>query len=174
MTTGFTHESAGDNPVEWYTPASLFDLMGLRFDLDPASPGPEVVPWLPVERHYTEADDGLVQPWTGRVWLNPPYGRETGRWLARAAQHGREGGECIALVFARGDPAWFHDSVQAASGVFFLRKRLRFVRPLPSGGLEEGGSPGNGSMLVVWGESLVQHLCVRGFGGTHGSLMRPA
>ncbi|HUZ23794.1 MAG TPA: hypothetical protein VMV07_08510 [Streptosporangiaceae bacterium] len=33
---------------------------------------------------YTAADDGLAQPWKGRVWLNPPYGHVIGQWMARA------------------------------------------------------------------------------------------
>jgi hypothetical protein len=34
--------------------------------------------------YFTRKEDGLRQPWTGRVWCNPPYGREIGLWLAKA------------------------------------------------------------------------------------------
>jgi len=36
---GFTHESARNESVDWYTPPELFDALGLTFDLDPCSPG---------------------------------------------------------------------------------------------------------------------------------------
>jgi len=38
--------------VEWYTPPSIFEALGLSFDLDPCSPGKEVVPWIPARTHY--------------------------------------------------------------------------------------------------------------------------
>jgi hypothetical protein len=86
--SGFMHDLRGaDSTDEWFTPPEVFDALGIDFDLDPAAP-PSGVPWIPANRHFSKADDGLTQPWTGRVWLNPPYGRETRRWLARLAEHG--------------------------------------------------------------------------------------
>lgn len=59
------HESPIGATVEWYTPPSLFRALGLTFDLDPASPGAEVVPWIPAARHYTPRENGLIQPSAG-------------------------------------------------------------------------------------------------------------
>ena len=65
----------------------------MPFDLDPASPGHNVVPWVPVEHHYTS--DGLERQWFGFIWLNPPYGRDVlPLWLEKFARHG----DGIALV----------------------------------------------------------------------------
>jgi phage N-6-adenine-methyltransferase len=36
------------------------------------------------DRYFTPADDGLAQTWTGRVWMNPPYGREIASWMQKA------------------------------------------------------------------------------------------
>jgi hypothetical protein len=71
---------------DYYTPAWVFQRLGLRFDLDVCSP-PEGVPWIPADRFFTMADDGLSQEWTGRVWMNPPYSNVT-PWWDRFASHG--------------------------------------------------------------------------------------
>lgn len=176
--SGFTHEAPVAASVEWYTPAWIFEALlaaggeQLRFDLDPCHPG-DRLPWVPADRVYTEADDGLVQPWRGRVWLNPPYGRETVRWLAKMHDH-RNG---IALVFARTDTDWFHRYVTEANGVLFLNQRIQFVdhtgKPRPTLDKRTGkmkvGSPGVGSMLVAWGRECRAALIHAALDGALGS-----
>lgn len=122
MTSGFGYERPARS-VEWYTPPELFEQLGIDFDLDPAAPSGGVT-WVPARRHYSEADDGLIHPWSGRVWLNPPYGRDTGRWLDRLAEHG----DGVALVYARTDTRWFHAALPAATAACFIAGRLSFVR----------------------------------------------
>jgi hypothetical protein len=107
--------------VEWYTPPEVFEALGISFELDPAAP-PGGVPWVPARRWFSRDDDGLRQPWQGRVWLNPPYGREIGPWLGRLAAHGNG----IALTFARTDTRWFHTASRSATAVCFIAGRLRF------------------------------------------------
>lgn len=122
--SGFTHESTRNNTVEWYTPKYLFDRLGVWFDLDPCSPGTAIVPWVPAKKHYIRKDDGLAQPWAGRIWLNPPYGQETAKWLNKLAEHGNG----IALVFARTDTQWFHKFATKAALICFLEGRVKFVK----------------------------------------------
>jgi DNA N-6-adenine-methyltransferase (Dam) len=76
---------------DYYTPRWVFDAMGLTFDLDVCAP-PGGIPWIPAARYFTQADDGLAQPWDGRVWMNPPFSG-TGRWVDRFIAHGN--GVCI-------------------------------------------------------------------------------
>ncbi|WP_223160903.1 phage N-6-adenine-methyltransferase [Salinicola aestuarinus] len=85
---------------EWLTPPSILEALG-SFDLDPCSPVER--PWDTASEHLTLHDDGLSAAWRGRVWLNPPYGRETGLWLEKLAEHG----DGIALVFARTETEMF-------------------------------------------------------------------
>lgn len=64
--------------------------MGVEFDIDPASPGADIVPWIPAKQHLTRAEDGLTTPWQGFVWCNPPYGVRNGmqKWIDKFVTHG--------------------------------------------------------------------------------------
>src|SRR3990167_9500079 len=99
------HEQSIGATDEWYTPPWLFEKLGLEFDLDPASPGESVVPWIPADEHWSMA--GLDLPWHGRVWLNPPYGPRNGirPWLEKLKTHGNG----FALVPNRTGADWWQD-----------------------------------------------------------------
>ena len=94
---------------EWYTPAHVADLvvdtLG-EVDLDPSWH-----PDSPVRARvtYTVENDGLAQPWQGRVYLNPPYGRTIDAWIEKLVSDHAAGAisEAIALVPARVDTGWF-------------------------------------------------------------------
>ena len=79
---------------DYYTPTWVFERMGLDFDLDVCAP-PGGVPWIPARRFFTMADDGLSQPWEGRVWMNPPYSNCT-PWSKRFIAHGE--GVCLVQM----------------------------------------------------------------------------
>ena len=108
------------NHDEWLTPPHIIQALG-PFDLDPCAP--IVRPWEMAMRHYTVKDNGLSLPWEGRIWLNPPYGRETFLWMERLAEH-KNG---IALIFARTETQGFHSQIwEKAHSVFFFKGRLSF------------------------------------------------
>lgn len=57
------------------------------------------------------------------MWLNPPYGSETFKWLYKLAEH-KSG---VALIFARTETIGFHSEIwQKAHSVFFFKGRLKF------------------------------------------------
>jgi hypothetical protein len=140
--SGFRHEFPRGQSVEWYTPPEVFQALGVTFDLDPAAP-PGGVPWVPAARSFSRADDGLAQPWTGRVWLNPPYGRGIECWLERLSQHG----DGLALVFARTDTQWYQRIARQVTAICFVAGRLAFVRPDRSR-VSTAGAP---SVLLAFG-----------------------
>ncbi len=155
---GFGHERPGSgDSCEWYTPPEVFAALGIAFDLDPAAP-PGGVPWVPARHHFSRLDDGLKQRWFGRVWLNPPYGRETGRWLDRLAEHG----DGIALVYARTDTAWFHRVGPAATAVCLVAGRLRFI----SADGERATQATAPSLLLAFGLSCALAVAAAGMGQT--------
>lgn len=106
-----------------HTPPYIIGALGVdMFDLDPATV-PGGVPWIPARKIYTIQDDGLLQPWGGLVWLNPPYS-EPGPWIEKLAYHGHG----IALLPVDTSTAWWHRWVLVADVICFLRHRPRFVR----------------------------------------------
>lgn len=114
------HQSARMGSATWLTPPEWISALG-PFDLDPACP--PSMPWPTAARMLTVADDGLATPWEGRVWLNPPFGREAAVWLRKMALHGNG----IALVPARTETAMFYESVWGkANAVCFVKGRPHF------------------------------------------------
>src|SRR5690349_17674464 len=100
----------------WLTPPHILKSLG-KFDLDPcAAPSPR--PWPTAKRHVELPTDGLSVEWKGRVWLNPPYGPQTGLWVERLAKHGNG----ISLTFARTETKFWHDWIfPFGHGILFLK-----------------------------------------------------
>lgn len=114
------HQSARMQNDEWLTPPGIVGALG-DFDLDPCAP--IVRPWDTAARHLTIHDDGLAHPWSGRVWCNPPFGREAVKWLRRMVRHGNG----IALIPARTETAMFYECVWGgADAVLFVQGRPHF------------------------------------------------
>ena len=118
---------SSDSP-EWYTPSDIVSrvvkvLDGI--DLDPCSNSHDN-PNVPAGAHYTQADDGLSQPWHGTVYMNPPYGRGIDQWVQKLRDEFYMGNvvAAVALVPARTDTRWFR--ILRDFPVCFLDGRLRF------------------------------------------------
>lgn len=79
------------------------------------------------KRHFTPKVDGLKQDWRGVCWMHPPYGREIGKWVAKALESARKGSTVVCLLPARTDTAWWHSYVMQANEIRFVKGRLRFV-----------------------------------------------
>ena len=120
---------------EWATPQALFDELAWifgGFDLDPCAT-PENAK---CEFFFTREDDGLSRAWQGKVFLNPPYGREIGRWVQKAFEESLKGALVVCLLPARTDTRWWQDYAKRGH-VHFLRGRLKFgdataAAPFPS------------------------------------------
>nr|WP_298165255.1 DNA N-6-adenine-methyltransferase [uncultured Pseudomonas sp.] len=137
--------------VEWYTPGWVFDRLNLQFDTDPSSPHDYETP-VPAKLKYTLFDNGLAQPWFGRVWMNPPYGPDTGFWMRRLIDHG----DGIALVFSRTDAAWFQEAIRAATATLLVAGRIEFI-PGHENSHKKGRS-GAGSAMFAFGNECATAL----------------
>lgn len=155
MTAIGGHQSANARTTTWLTPPHIIDALG-PFDLDPcAADG-----WDTATEHYLLPTDGLVTPWRGFVWLNPPYGSEVWRWLSRLADHGNG----IALTFARTETAGFVQTVWArADAILFLHGRLHFHYANGKRAAANSGAP---SCLVAYGSTAVNRLKDSGLRGS--------
>ena len=134
---------------EWYTPQEVFDAMAIEFDIDVASPGRKVVPWIPAKKHYTKRDDGLKQPWYGCVWANPHFGLRHGilDWINKFIEHG----DGVALVPDYTSAGWWQHLVGNADAVLHVSPKIKFEP-------QHGGGNALGSTLVAIGPTGVRAL----------------
>lgn len=139
---------------EWPTPRWLVDQLAAEFgsfDLDPAATAGNAK----APAFYTIADDGLAREWHGRVWLNPPYGRDIGAWTRKAAAEARRGNASVvvALVPASVDTAWFRQATADAALLRFWPGRISFGSdraPFPSAVMAFGRLPGRHGTTPAW------------------------
>ena len=108
----------------WATPQSFFVQLDAEFgfDLDVCA----LAENAKCARYYSPIENGLHQVWRGVCWMNPPYGREIGRWVEKAFESAQDGALVVCLVPARTDTNWWHTWVMRASEVRFIRGRLKF------------------------------------------------
>lgn len=128
---------------DWETPRWLFQHFDERFHftLDVCASAANAK----CARYFTVQEDGMARPWAGeRCWCNPPYGKEIGDWMWKAAAEADSALVITCLIPARTDTAWWHRHVARKAKVIFLRGRVRF----------EGakGSAPFPSALAVYGE----------------------
>lgn len=139
------HQSPVMKSETWLTPPSWISRLG-PFDLDPCCP--PNMPWRTAVKMLTEAEDGLAQPWHGRVWLNPPFGRKAVWWLKKLADHGNG----IALIPARTETEMFYEQVWArADAICFVKGRPHFHREDGTRASFNSGAP---IALVAYGPTV--------------------
>lgn len=72
-------------------------------------------------------EDGLAQSWANEtVFMNPPYGRVIGDWIAKAYEESQKGATVVCLIPARTDTRYWHDYVMKAAEIRLVRGRLKF------------------------------------------------
>ena len=127
----------------WATPQDFFDQQSAfhgPFDLDVCADKTNAKCAI----YFDKDVDGLKQTWVGKCWMNPPYGREIGKWMKKAYESSINGTVVVCLVPARTDTKWWHDYAMKGE-ITFIRGRLKF-----------GGSKNSApfpSAIVVFGAS---------------------
>lgn len=151
--TGTAHVSRNSGDNEWYTPAKYIGaavaVMG-GIDLDPASAAAanEIVGATQI---WTKDDDGLVKPWRGRLWMNPPYAQPlVGSFCTRIAREydtTRAGAVTQACVLVNNatETTWFQEMTAQASAMCLPRGRVEFWHP------QKKSAPLQGQAIVYLG-----------------------
>ncbi len=109
---------------DWAAPGELFrELDGeFGFELDVCATATNTK----CPAFFSPGIDGLQQLWRGKCWMNPPYGRDIGLWMAKAYRSSLEGATVVCLVPSRTDTRWWHEWAMRGD-IRFLRGRIRFM-----------------------------------------------
>lgn len=124
-----THNT-GEN--EWYTPAPFIEAARKvleNIDLDPAS-SELANKTVQATRYFTKEMNGLELPWSGTIWLNPPYaGDLIGLFAAKMRNEWRAHNISAAIVLVNNatETGWFADFIACASAIVFPQSRIKFI-----------------------------------------------
>ena len=120
---------------EWKTPKELFDELNneFHFTLDPCCS----LENRKCKKYYTIKEDGLSKSWKDEiVFMNPPYGREIGKWVQKAYEESLQGALVVCLIPARTDTKYWHTYIFHKAEIRFLKGRVKFSNkgsaPFPS------------------------------------------
>ena len=160
------HVSRATGQFEWYTPVEYIEtarrVLG-TIDLDPAS-SPEANTIVGATRFFTAVDDGLAQPWTGRVWMNPPYAQPIiCHFASKLAQERKLAHVTAAIVLVNNatETRWFRTLADVAAAICFPTGRVTFWSP--DG--EVGSQPLQGQAVLYFGEHAARFgAAFRAFG----------
>lgn len=123
----------------WATPQDFFDVLNAEFgfviDVCATAENTKCRYWL--GKDANEGKGSLSMPWwmvaglytkspAPAVWMNPPYGREIGKWVKKAYEESLKGATVVCLLPARTDTKWFHAYIQGKAEVRFVKGRLKF------------------------------------------------
>jgi len=132
---------------EWGTPQELFDKLDKEFyfTLDPCSTDEN----HKCKKYFTLKDDGLSKSWNNEVvFVNPPYGRDIGKWVEKCYNESdRNGATCVMLIPARTDTKYFHKYIYHKAEIRFIEGRVKFVSSDPNKKMQSAPFP---SMIVVY------------------------
>ena len=98
----------------WKTPKVLYQALDAEFgfDFDPCPVNPK--------------ENGLEVEWGQINYVNPPYGRKIGKWIAKGYEESQKGKIVVFLIPSRTDTKWWHDYIMKATEIRFIKGRLYF------------------------------------------------
>ena len=117
------HESPVSR-TDWETPASIFSPLHeeFHFTLDVCATSLNAK----CPTFFTPTQDGLLQPWSGVCWMNPPYGWEINKWITKAHASAALGcATVVCLLPVRSNCEWWRFCIEGE--IRFIRKKVRFV-----------------------------------------------
>lgn len=124
------------------TPDWVYNKLGV-FDLDPCA-GPSTTIGI---KNYSisRGEDGLLLPWNGFVWCNPPFSQKE-IWINKMKLHMNG----ILILPERASAPWFGPLAEFCKTYFIMGKKINFL----------GGSSSNnlGSVLFPFGGEALDRI----------------
>lgn len=145
------HVSNNSGENEWYTPVEIIEsaraVMG-SIDLDPATSllANETVK---AEQIFTKEDNGLINSWSGNVWMNPPYSQPLIKEFSDklVAELSKIDQACVLTNNAT-ETEWYQQMMQRCKVVCFVRSRVKFI---DCNG-DPSGAPLQGQTIMYFGK----------------------
>ena len=134
---------------EWETPVALFDDLDseFHFTLDPCATKDNAK----CSRFYTQKENGLKQSWADEiVFMNPPYGGNTGKWVEKAWYESQNGAVIVCLLVSSTDRSYWHDYI------FPYAKQIRWLRGRITFGEAQSTAP-FASAIVIFSKKNTQY-----------------
>lgn len=107
---------------DFLTPPEIVEAMG-TFDLDPCASHRQSKPLARQQYRFPE-DNGLLLPWDGCVFVNPPFS-ELQAWIDRFLLHGNG----VLLVPSRVEVGWFWKLWHNCTGIFLTKGPIKYLCP---------------------------------------------
>lgn len=128
---------------DWETPQDLFDKLNqeFEFNLDVCATREN----RKCRNFYAKELDGLKQDWHGVCWMNPPYGREIGKWIKKAYEESLTGSTVVCLLPSRTDTKWWHD--------YCMRGEVRFIKGRLKFGNSKNSAPFPSAIVIFRGDA---------------------
>ena len=156
---------------EWYTPSDIIEaareVMG-SIDTDPAS-CEFANRTVKAGQYFTKEQDGLTQPWSGNVWMNPPYSQPLITQFCESVTTKYANGEitqAIVLCNNTTETVAAHMLFHNAGAACFTKGRIKFVNPVDP----DKAAPTQGQMIIYLGPNV--EAFARAF-GQFGSVLQP-
>ena len=144
-----------NSTVKWYTPADIIEaareVFGGVIDLDPASDD-EANQIVKAEKFYSVEDDGLLQDWRGRIWLNPPFTNGLiDKFVDKLLAEFESGRVTASIVLTDNatETRWFRKLADSSTAIVFTTGRINFLK----GGTFEEGNPTRGQTFFYQGDA---------------------
>jgi hypothetical protein len=145
-----THYTKLTGNPEYYTPPHIVgmarNVMG-KIDLDPAS-NELAQRWIGAETFYTKEQNGLIKPWFGNVWLNPPYDKPSvGAFIDKAIHSPIT--QMVMLLNNITETSYGQKIMKFSDLICFPKGRIRFIT-------EDGVQskmPSHGQMILYKGQN---------------------
>lgn len=119
----------------WETPQYFFNNLNkeFNFDIDVCA----ISSNAKCDKYFTPQQNGLLQRWNCKCYMNPPYGRQISVWVEKAYESAINGATVVCLLPSRTDTRWFHEYCLKSSDIRFIKGRLKFsnsknAAPFPS------------------------------------------